>query len=334
MKDIVIIGAGPVGLACGIEAKRAGMDAVIVEKGAIVNSLMGYPLQMRFFSTPQKMEIGGYPFSTLRYKASRGEALEYYRLVAHQEKLDLRLYERVLEVEGSEGNFSVRTTKGGFTCRKLVVATGFFDHPKMLNVPGEDLSKVTHYFREAFPYSGTNVAVIGGRNSAAKAALECYRHGANVTMIHRGPIFPKTIKFWVRPNLLNRIKEGSITAHLQTTVRSIEPYHLQLEGPDGPFSIENDFVVAMTGYRPDFDFLEKIGIGFRDDPYRTLFHDPETFETNRPGIYVAGTVCGGMKTNRWFIENGRFHAMQIIQHITTGQVNNLELHNQHWETQE
>ncbi len=334
MVDVVIIGAGPVGLTCGIEAMRAGLEAVIVEKGALTNSLMGYPLHMEFFSTPELLEVGGHPFTTLRYKPTRSEALEYYRRVALQEELHIRLYERVQGVAGQDGAFEVFTSKGTIACRKVVAATGFFDIPNMLNVPGEALSKVTHYYREPYPYTRQKVAVIGGKNSAAKAALECYRHGAEVTLIHRGAALSDRIKYWIKPDLDNRIKEGSIRVLLRTSVRAIEQQRLLLDGPEGPFALDNDFVLAMTGYRPDYGFLKALGIGTEDDAYKTPIYDKESFETNREGLYLAGTVCGGLKTSRWFIENGRFHAAQIMRHITTGKVAPLRLAERHWKTLE
>ncbi len=334
MVDVVVIGAGPVGLTCGLEARRSNLEALIVEKGALVNSLMGYPLHMEFFSTPELLEIGGHPFPTLRYKPRRSEAIEYYRRVALREDLNIHLYERVLSVTGEDGAFRVNTTKGVIPCRKAVVATGFFDVPNLLNVPGEDLSKVTHYYSEPYPYTRQKVAVVGGKNSAAKAALECYRHGAEVTLIHRGEALSERIKYWIRPDLDNRIKEGSIKVHYQTTVTAIEPYRILLKGPNGTTAVENDFVLAMTGYRPDYDFLDTLGIEIQDDEFRTPYYDEETFESSRPGLYLAGTVCGGLKTSRWFIENGRFHAAQIIKHITTGEVAPLRLAERYWRTLE
>ena len=334
MHDVVIIGAGPVGLACGIEASRQGLSAVIIEKGALANSLVGYPLQMEFFSTAELLEVGGHPFPSLRVKPTRSEALQYYRRVASQESLDLRLYERVKELTGLDGAFTVVTDKGQFPCRKVVAATGFFDIPNWLGVPGEDLPNVTHYYREPFAYAGQRVAVIGAKNSAAKAALECYHYGANVTLIHRGRALSERIKYWIKPDLENRIKEGSIATLFDTQVRAIEPQHLLLEGPEGDFSLENDFVIAMTGYRPDYAFLRTLGIAIGNDPSQTPEHDPETFETNRDGLYLAGTVCGGLHTSRWFIENGRFHAAQIMKHIAKGEVEPLELERRYWKTSE
>ena len=334
MKDLVIIGAGPVGLACGIQAARHNLSAMIIEKGALVNSLVGYPTHMEFFSTAELLEIGDHPFPTLSTKPTRPEALKYYCRVAEVESLDLQLYERVQRVDGTDNNFSVVTSKGAYPCRKVVVVTGFFDIPNFLNVPGEELPKVTHYYREPYPYAGQRVAVIGAKNSAAKAALECYHYGAEVNLIHRGNSLSDKIKYWIKPDIENRIKEGSITAHFDTQVTSIEPDRLILNGPKGTFSLDNDFVIAMTGYRPDYSFLETLKITIQDDEFRTPFHHAETFETNRPGLYIAGTVCGGLRTSRWFIENGRFHAAQIMRHISTGTVEPLKLDQRYWKTAE
>lgn len=334
MVDVVIIGAGPVGLACGIEAGRRGMDAVIVEKGALVNSLVGYPYHMEFFSTADLLEIGGHPFPSVRAKPSRQEALDYYLRVAEREALALRLYETVLAIEGEDGAFCVKTSRGAIECRKVVVATGFFDVPNRLGVPGEDLDKVTHYYREPYPYVGQRVAVIGGMNSAAKAALECYRHGARVTLLHRGEALSRRIKYWIRPDLENRIREGSIRALFGTTVTAIEQGRLRLKAPDGLAELENDFVLALTGYRPDYALLRALGLAIGTDPERTPVHDAESFESARSGVYLAGTVCGGLRTSRWFIENGRFHAAQIMEHISRGAVEPLRLEKRYWKTAE
>lgn len=334
MQDIVIIGAGPVGLACGIEAAKYDLRTIIIDKGTLVNSLVGYPTHMEFFSTAELLEIGGHPFSSMHSKPTRPEALKYYRRVASVESLDLRLYEKVLRVDGTDHHFEVITSKGVHCCRKVIVSTGFFDIPNLLGVPGEDHSKVTHYYREPYAYAGQRVAVIGAKNSAAKAALECYQYGALVTLIHRGNSLSEKIKYWIRPDLENRIREGSIAVHLETEIVSIEPDQLILKGPEGTFALGNDFVIAMTGYRPDYRFLETLGITTQDDEFHTPAHDEETFETNRPGLYIAGTVCGGLRTSRWFIENGRFHAAQIMKHITTGTVEPLNLDQQSWKTAE
>lgn len=334
MLDAVIIGAGPVGLACGIEARRRNLDALVIDKGALVNSFLGYPHNLEFFSTPELMEIGGHPFSTLRYKPYREEAIDYYRRVAQAERLKLRLYERVLRLEGEKGAFTVITDQDAYPCRTVVAAIGFFDVPNLLGVPGEDLPHVTHYYREPYAYARQKVAVIGAKNSAAKVALDCYRHGAEVTIIHRGPALSDSVKYWIKPDLENRIKEGSIKTYFNTTVAAIETGQLLLDTPDGRLELENDWVLAMTGYRPDYTFIESLGIAIADDEAHTPVYDEATFETNREGLYLAGTVCGGLRTGRWFIENGRFHAGQIMQHIAYGTVEPLDLENRHWKTAE
>lgn len=332
--DILIIGAGPVGLACAIEATRAGLTARVIDKGALVNSIVGYPARMEFFSTPDLIEIGGHPFPVQAYKPTREEGLEYYRGVAAREEIDVRLYERVTALRGTQGDFAVETSRGRHRARHVVVATGFFDQPNRLGVPGEDLPHVTHYYREPFPYVQQRVAVIGARNSAAKAALDCYRHGAEVSLIIRGPALSETVKYWIKPDLENRIKEGSIKAWFDTTVAEIRPGSLLLAAPEGLVEVPNDFVLAMTGYTPDFTFLTSIGITFADDGFRTPVFDEATFESARPGVYLAGTVCGGLKTNRWFIENGRFHARQIVGHIAGRRTEAIPFGQIHWKTEE
>lgn len=334
MHDVVVIGAGPVGLACAIEAQRAGLTARVIDKGPLVNSIVGYPLRMEFFSTPDLIEIGGHPFPVQRYKPTREDAIEYYRLVAAREALDVRLYERVLDVRGSHGDFTILTSKAEHRARHVVVAVGFFDRPNLLNVPGEDLPKVTHYYREAFPYIRQKVAVIGAKNSAAKSALDCYRHGADVTLVVRSAALSDSVKYWIKPDLLNRIKEGSIRVFYDSSVREIRETTLVLNTPEGVRELANDWVLAMTGYHPDFSFLERIGLQFAADPMRTPLYDETSFETSRPGIYIAGTVCGGYHTSRWFIENGRFHARQIAKHIAEGRAAPIDLETVHWKTEE
>jgi thioredoxin reductase (NADPH) len=334
MDDLIVIGAGPVGLACGIEAQRHGLRARIIEKGALVNSIVGYPTNMEFFSTPELIEIGGYPFPVQGYKPTREEALEYYRGVAEREKLSIKLYERVLEVGGARNGFTVVTDRQEYNARNVVISTGFFDCPNLLNVPGETLPKVTHYYREPYQYVRQKVAIVGARNSAAKAALDCYRHGAEVTLVVRSAVLSEKIKYWIRPDLENRIKEGSIRAHFNTLVEEIKQSSIVLRTPDGLSEIENDWVVAMTGYHPDFAFLEALGIGFAADGCRTPLLDETTFESSRRGVYLAGTVCGGTCTSRWFIENGRFHAQQIARHIAGERTETIPFEAIHWKTEE
>lgn len=334
MNDVAVVGAGPVGLACAVEAKRRSLGAVVIDKGAVVNSILGYPTNMEFFSTPELIEIGGHPFTTTGYKPVREEALEYYRRVAEVEELDLRLYEPVLRIEGEQGGFRVVTDRGEIAARHVVIAIGFFDHPNMLAVPGENLPKVTHYYKEPHPYARQKVAVIGARNSAAKAALDCYRHGAEVTMIIRAPDLSDKIKYWIRPDLVNRIKEGSIEAYFSSIVEEIKQEAIAIRTADGLREIENDWVLAMTGYHPDYTFLDELGIDIADDAFRTPVFDEVTFETSRAGMYMAGTVCGGYQTNRWFIENGRFHARQIMTHIAEGEVSEVDFDEIHWKTAE
>ena len=329
-----MIGAGPVGLACAIEAQRHGLSARVIEKGTLVNSIVGYPVNMEFFSTPELIEIGGYPFPVHGYKPTREEAIEYYRGVADRERLDIRLYERVLSVDGTRDDFSIATDKGRHRARTVVVVTGFFDQPNLLNVPGEHLPKTTHYYREPYQYVAQSVAVIGAKNSAAKAALDCYRHGADVTLVVRGAALAETVKYWIRPDLENRIREGSIRAHFNTVIEEIRPSSLVLRDQVVTREIDNDWVLAMTGYRPDFPFLESIGITFAEDGFRTPEYDATTFETRRRGVYIAGTVCGGYRTNRWFIENGRFHAQQIARHIAGERTEPIPFDAIHWKTEE
>lgn len=334
MHDVAVIGAGPVGLACAIEAKRAGLTAVVLDKGTLVNSIVGYPARMEFFSTPELIEIGNHPFPVPYYKPAREDAIEYYRTVAAREQLDIRLYERVLDVQGQRGSLHVTTERGTHAAAHVVVATGFFDQSNRLNVPGEDLPKVTHYYREPYGFVGQHVAVIGAKNSAAKAALDCYRHGARVSLIVRGAALSDKIKYWIKPDLENRIKEGSIRAYFNTVVDEIRPDSLLLTTPEGPREIDNQWVLALTGYHPDFPFLERLGLEFADDGFRTPRYDETTFETTRRGVYIAGTVCGGYQTSRWFIENGRFHARQIVKHIAEGRAEPVAFDRVHWKTEE
>jgi thioredoxin reductase (NADPH) len=312
--DLLVVGGGPIGIACAIEATRAGLSTRVVEKGAIVNSLVGYPTQMEFFSTPELLEIGGHPLATRHYKPLREEAIDYYRAVAQREGLDLRLGERVLGIDGEAGAFTVRTSRGAHGARAVALATGFFDQPNRLDVPGGDLPHVSHYYKEPYTYSGRRVVVVGAKNSAAKAALECRRHGADVTLVVRGAEVSTSVKYWIRPDLLNRIADGAIRAFFRTTVERITPEAVHLATPDGPQAVPADFVLALTGYQPDFAFLDSLGVALDGDA-RAPRVDEATMESNRPGVYLAGTVCGGLNTSRWFIENGRIHAARIAAHL-------------------
>ncbi|RYU80141.1 YpdA family putative bacillithiol disulfide reductase [Hymenobacter persicinus] len=313
--EVVVIGAGPVGLACALEVQRRGLSAVVVDKGALVNSLVGYPTNMEFFSTPELLEIGDYPFPTAHYKPLREDALDYYRRVAVSEKLPLRLYERVLALEGTPGAYEVVTEKGRIRTRYVIVATGFFDVPNRLGVSGEDRPQVSYYYKEPYAHVGQHVVVIGAKNSAAKAALQLVRAGADVTLVVRGAAVSESVKYWIRPDLVNRIAEGRIKAYFNTTVQAIDADAVQVLTPDGLQRIPAHFVYALTGYHPDYRLLAALGIECRTDAARTPWHSEDTFETNRPGVFVAGTVCGGLNTSRWFIENGRHHAKVIAEQL-------------------
>lgn len=313
--DVLVIGAGPVGLACALEAQRQGLRTIVIDKGALVNSIVGYPTNMEFFSTPELLEIGGYPFPTSGYKPLREDALDYYHRVAVAEKLDLRLYERVLRLEGEAGDFTAYTEKGEIRTQNVIIATGFFDVPNRLPVPGAELSHVSYYYKEPYAHVGRDVVVIGAKNSAAKAALQLTRAGARVTLLVRGAEVSESVKYWIRPDLINRIAEGRIIAHFQTRVTAIRPGAVDILTPAGPLSVRADFVYALTGYRPDYALLEALGVPIADDEAQTPLYDPATHESARPGVYLAGTVCGGMHTSRWFIENGRHHAQLIAARL-------------------
>jgi thioredoxin reductase (NADPH) len=308
--DVIVVGAGPTGLACGIELKQRGLNTVLIEKGCVVNSLYNYPTHMVFFTTPELLEIGGLPMTSLNEKPGRTEALKYYRRVAEYYGLNIHQYERVLSIAGDNGDFDVQTSKTAYRARKIVLATGYYDIPNMLNVPGEDLDKVVHYYKEPHPYYDHDVLVVGAKNSAAIAALELHWTGARVTLLHRGSKISDRVKYWIRPN----IESGEIAAYFNSRLIEIRPHSVEIEAPEGRKTLKNDFVFAMTGYRPDLEFLESLGI--RLDPAsekpRT---NPETLESDRPGIFLAGVIVAGMHTNEIFIENGRFHGRQIAEAI-------------------
>ncbi|WP_142683418.1 YpdA family putative bacillithiol disulfide reductase [Chitinophaga polysaccharea] len=316
--DVLIIGGGPIGLACGLEAKRAGLSYIILEKGCVVNSLYNYPLYMTFFSTSERLEIGNVPFVSINPKPTRPEALEYYRRVATSHELNIKLFEEVTQVTPNAGEYTITTGKGTYHARHVVIATGFYDIPNLLNIPGEELPKVTHYYKDPHFYATQNVVVIGAHNSAVDAALETYRKGARVTMVIRQEDIGSRVKYWVRPDIENRIKEGSIKAWFKSSLTAIRDKEVDIATPDGPITIANDFVIAMTGYQPNFSLLEKSGIALSDDQLRLPAYNPITMETNMPRIYLAGVVCGGMNTHVWFIENSRDHAGKIMAHIRAG----------------
>jgi thioredoxin reductase (NADPH) len=316
--DLLVIGAGPTGLACAIEAQRAGFSAVLVDKGCLCNSLFHYPANMTFFTTPELLEIGSMPFSSPNQKPNRSEALEYYRKVAEHYKLDVRQYENVERVDGSDGNFTVHTTdrfgRGlEHRARKLVIATGYYDLPNYLGIPGEELSKVRHYYDEPHPFHALDVVVIGGKNSAAIAALDLWRHGARVTLVHRGPEMHRHVKYWILPDIANRIKNGEITAYFNSNVTQISEDDVTLETPEGTITLANHFVFALTGYHPDFEFIERLGVKLDEANHRVPICDPATLESNVPGIYLAGVIVAGERTNEIFIENGRFHGQLIAE---------------------
>ncbi|TZF83602.1 YpdA family putative bacillithiol disulfide reductase [Pedobacter sp. BS3] len=313
--DVLVIGGGPIGLACGIEAKKAGLNYIIIEKGSLTNSLYKYPANMTFFSTSERLEIGGVPFVSNNPKPTRPEALEYYRRVALKFDLDIRLFEKVEQVSGEKGNFSIQTSKTTYQARNIIIATGFYDIPNLMHIPGEDLPKVRHYYEEPHFYAMQNVIVVGANNSSVDAALETYRKGAQVTMVIRGNEIGKRVKYWVRPDIENRIAEGSIKAYFNSSLAAIRPTEADIQTPDGLITIPNDFVLAMTGYQPDFNLLERFGLTLSADEKRLPVHNPDTMESNREGIYLAGVVCGGMETHIWFIENSREHAVKIIRSI-------------------
>ena len=315
--DLLVVGAGPTGLACAIEAQKAGFRAVLVDKGCICNSLFHYPAHMTFFTTPELLEIGDIPFPSPNAKPTRNEALQYYRLVANHYRLDVRQYHRVEGVTGADGSFTVKLEDrfgrpSALRARKLVMATGYYDLPNFMHIPGENLSKVHHYYNDPHPYFGMDVLVIGGKNSAAIAALELWRSGARVTLVHRDSGLHRHVKYWIKPDIENRIKNGEIKAYFNTRVTAIAQDSVDLETPAGPHTLKNDFVFAMTGYHPDFDFLERLGVRF-DGPDRLPACDAETLESNVAGIYLAGVIVAGSRTNEIFIENGRFHGRQIAR---------------------
>jgi thioredoxin reductase (NADPH) len=317
--DVLVVGAGPTGLACAIDAQRAGFKVVVVDKGCLCNSLFNYPAHMTFFTTPELLEIGDMPFSSPNQKPTRSEALEYYRKVAEHYRLEVRQYHTVEAISGFDGEFVIATRdrfgrEVELKARKLIVATGYYDLPNYLGIPGEDLPKVAHYYHEPHPYFGLMVLVIGGKNSAAIAALDLWRHGAQVTLVHRGAELHRHIKYWIKPDIENRIKNGEVTAYLSSTVETIAEDTVTLATPQGKVTVANDFVFALTGYHPDFEFLEKIGVKLDDGNDKCPVVDA-SLESNVAGVYLAGVIVAGERTNEIFIENGRFHGKQIADSL-------------------
>lgn len=315
--DIIIVGGGPIGLACGIEAEKAGLSYLIIEKGAFVNSLYNYPVNMTFFSTSERLEIGNIPFVSNNPKPTRNEALEYYRRAVIAFNLRVHLFEEVKEVKKESELFNVTSSKDMYQAKKIILATGFYDIPFLLNVKGEELPKVTHYYQDPSFYAFQKVLVVGANNSAVDAALETWRKGATVTMVIRNEEIGRRVKYWVKPDIENRIKEGSIKAYFNATIKEIKEHEVLIDTPDGTVLVPNDFVIAATGYQPNLPFLEKLGITLADTENRTPLYETATHETNIPGIYLAGVICGGMDTHSLFIENSREHAVKIIQDILT-----------------
>jgi thioredoxin reductase (NADPH) len=316
--DIIIIGGGPIGMACAIAAKRKGLNYLILEKGALVNSLFNYPLYMTFFSTAERLEIGDVPFSCIAPKPGRQEALEYYRNIQKHFKLNINLFEKVTSVQKQDGgHFNIVSDKATYTAENVVIATGFYDIPVYIDVPGENLPHVRHYYKEAHEYAFRKIVVVGANNSSVDAALECWHKGAEVTMVIRKGVINDRVKYWIKPDIENRIAEGSITAHFHSSITAIREKEVDVLTPDGPVTVEADFVLALTGYRPDIDFLKSCGVTTHDDVLCVPVYSPDTMETNVTGLYLAGVVCGGMETHKWFIENSRVHADMIINNIVS-----------------
>lgn len=313
---MLIIGAGPIGIACALECKKKGLDYLVVEKGTLTNSIYNYPLNMTFFSTSEKLEIDNVPFISNNPKPTRNEALEYYRRVATSNKLEINLYEEIISVEKQNNIFKVISKNSTYTAKNIILSTGFFDIPNFLNVPGEELPKVMHYYKEAHPFVMQKVMVVGASNSSVDAALEIWRKGGQVTMIVRGSEIGERVKYWVKPDIENRINEGSIKAYFNSEIEEINESEVIIRTALGKQTIPNDFVVALTGYRPDFNFLKQLGVTFSSDAKHIPTYNPQTMETNIKGLYLAGVICGGMETHKWFIENSRIHAKIIMEHLS------------------
>ena len=316
MKDLIIIGAGPIGLSCGIEAKRNNLDYLIIDKGMLVNSIFNYPTNTTFFSTSHKLEIGGIPFVSHNVKPTRTEALEYYRRVSESWELNLSLYNEVLEIKNNANHFLINTQSGKFKSKNIIISTGFYDIPYLLNVPGENMDKVLHYYNESHPYYQMDIAIVGAGNSAADVALDTYRKGAkSVTMIIRESEIGENIKYWVRPDIINRIESKEIKAYFNSEIVEIREKSITINTESKEIEIQNDFVLAMTGYQPNYNLLENLNVKILDDEFRTPSYNEKTMKTNIDGVFLAGVICGGLKTNKWFIENSRDHSEKIIAEI-------------------
>lgn len=316
MKDLIIIGAGPIGLACGIEAKKNDLDYEIIDKGMLVNSIFNYPVNTTFFSTSEKLEIGGIPFISQNVKPTRTEALEYYRRVCDSWELNLNLYNEVIEIKNKKSDFELKTQNGIINSKKVIISTGFYDIPYLLNIPGEELGKVLHYYNESHPYYKMDIVIVGAGNSAVDVALDTYRKGAkSVTMIIREKQIGENIKYWVRPDIINRIENKEINVFYESEIKEIKEKSIVINTPKDTKEIKNDFVLAMTGYQPNYEILEKLGVKILDDEFRTPYYDELTMETNIKGVFIAGVLCGGLKTNKWFIENSREHSKKILSKI-------------------
>jgi len=321
MLDLLIIGGGPIGLTCGLAAQRAGLSFVILEKGTLVNSLYNYPTTMTFFSTSEKLEIGGYPFATTHVKPTRADALEYYRRVTLNNNLPLHLFEEVTGIIKINDAYTITSNKASYQAKHIIIATGFYDISVNLDIPGENLPKVKHYYQDPHFYTLQKVVVVGASNSSVDVALETYRKGAEVTMVVRGSEISNRVKYWVRPDILNRIKEGTIKAYFNSNLKAVREDEVDIETPEGLITVPNDYVMAMTGYKPNFDFLAKVGIKLSEDGKFVPQYNPNTMETNMPGIYLAGVVVGGLDTHLWFIENSRVHAEMILGDIVNKSAN-------------
>ena len=314
--DVIIIGGGPIGLACALEAKKKALNYIILEKGCLVNSLFHYPSNMTFFSTSEKLELSNIPFISTNPKPEKDEALEYYRRIATSNDLNINLFEEVLNVQSEdEDSHIIKSTKGTYRTKNVIIATGFYDIPNFLNIPGEDLPKVKHYYNDPHFYAMQKVVVVGASNSAVDAALEIYRKGGDVSMVVRNSDIGERVKYWVRPDIINRIKEGSIKAYYNSELKEIREKEVIIETKGSLQSLENDFVLLLTGYRPNFKFLKSIGITTSSDGKKIPTYNQDTMETNVPGIYLAGVICGGVETHKWFIENSRVHANIIMEDI-------------------